>query len=210
MDNQKEIADNEKEETELYIYEKTVAVEESNLKSIGKSIENERTKASVLIGFYFLVLIALYPLYIDISQFLKGIILILIIVITYLLINSFCSEKINEGVVVDKNFDYNWSGKKDFLKKYYEILNSNKKQQKLLLSRLSKNISHAIVLLSLVVLMIFSFNLYKYMTNNEDRILIQHNRQESQESVEKTNNSSSTSSQENSNPMKPDTVEKTK
>ena len=194
-----------KEEANLYVYEKTVSIEENNINSVSRSIENERTKAGILFGFYFLILIEVYPLYSNINVFFQIIILLLVLIITYLLVDSFCSKKIDEGVVVNKNFDNNWIDKKKFLKYYFEIINNNKVKQKKLLSHLSKNIKNSAILLSLIVLIIFSFNINKNMTNEDNKNPMKPDCQELGEDVREVNNTSSTPDQ---NTMTNDVIEK--
>ena len=181
-----------------YVAEKTIQIEETNLKSIGKSIENERARAGILVGFFFLILIQLYPLFKELNLYLKGIVTVLIFIVTYLLINCFCSEKINEGVQVDNNFDYAWETKKHFLKLYYSVINKNKEKQKKLLSRLSKNVRLSIILLSLIILTILTHNSLKFMYE-EEKNPMEPDKQELNERIR---------SQDDDNPMESGYTEK--
>jgi len=197
--------DNKEKNIELYISEKSISIEEENLKSVGKSIENERMKAGILVGFYFLILIELFQLFLLLNLYFKGVITVLITIITYLLIDCFCSRKVNEGVDVKDNFKHSWKSEKQFLVDYYEILNQNKREQKKLLTRLSKNIKFSIILLSFVIFIILflnSFNYQKFMCEDNKNPM----KSEKQElSEEITNTFVGTEEQ---NPMKPETVEK--
>lgn len=194
----------EEKNIKTYISEKSVKIEENNLKSIGKSIENERTRAGIIVGFYFLILINLFDNFLLLNSYFKGIIAIFVVIITILLINCFCSKKVNEGVDVSGNFEYSWKSKDDFFIKYYQILNNNKKEQKKLLSKLSFSVKLSIILLSFVIFIILFFNSLniKFMNKNQQNS-IKPEKYELNESIINT----STNSDEK-NPMKPETSEK--
>jgi len=194
----------EEKNIKTYISEKSVKIEENNLKSIGKSIENERTRAGIIVGFYFLILINLFDKFLLLNSYFKGIIAIFVIIITILLINCFCSKKVNEGVDVNDNFEYSWKSKNDFFIKYYQILNNNKKEQKKLLSKLSFSVKLSIVLLSFVIFIILFFNSLniKFMNENQQNST----KPEKYELNESIINTSTNSSEKN--PMKPETSEK--
>lgn len=139
----------------IYVYEKSVRATEQRIQSIKKSLENERTKAGVLLSFFFIVLVEGLEYFKQLPIFLKGVCFVLIILILYLLIASFCSKKMNEGVITNDNFRHEWKNKRGrFLKYYQEILENNVKNQKLELSKNSKRIRNAGILLGTVLIII--------------------------------------------------------
>lgn len=94
--------------TSKYVVEQAVRITESNLRSIGDSIANERSKAGVLLGF--VLLIATQGIeYIDtMPSILKWICLFAVGTAAFRLVFAFRSERVGAGISVEYSFAHDW------------------------------------------------------------------------------------------------------
>jgi hypothetical protein len=141
----------------IYAYEKSIKMDEDRQNSVRRSIENERNKAGILLGFFFLVLINGMQYIEQLPSFLSGICLLLIIYTFRSLYIGFTSTKMDDGVLTNNNFKEDWEqrSKEKFLEFHHEILDKNIENQKKHLTRLSSEIKKAAITLFIIIIIIF-------------------------------------------------------
>src|SRR5690606_14351874 len=140
----------------IYVFEKSIHAAEKGLESISRSLENERKKAGILLGFYFLMMIEGLNYFETLPMFLKGVCFVLILFALVLLILSFCSTKVKNEVDVKENFKVDWKDRKEeFLKFYYQIVLENMEDQKRVLTQNSKRIKWSSILLGAIIIILF-------------------------------------------------------
>ena len=203
MNKQPKKSDQEHEDN-LFVFQKSLEAQQDTLNSIRKSIENERSKAGILLGFFFLVTIEGLPYFEKLPMFLKGTCFVLIVLILILLIRAFCSKKMKDGVLVDENFKRDWNNQKaKFLTFHHEILRESIESQKTELTANSKRTKYSAILLGAILIILFlNFNLPMFNKIFGDE-------ESSQPITENTMKSEVIELSENDdNPMKPESVEK--
>ncbi len=184
----------------LFVLQKSVEADEMTLNSIRKSIENERNKAGILLGFFFLVIINGVYYFEKLPLFLRGVCLVLIILVFVNLLRTICSKKMKDGVITDGNFKEDWNNRKcEFLHFYHRILKDNIEDQKTELTDNSNRIKCSVLFLGIVLLILFlNFNLpmFNKIFDGDDTPM--------ESSVSENAPSDET---ENENPMKSELIE---
>lgn len=143
-------------EDNVFVYKESVEAVKNTLTSVRRSIENERTKAGILIGFFGLIVVTGLPYFEKLPMFLRGVCFVLIIFILVFLIQAFCSKKMQDGVDVEGNFKEDWTNRKlEFLKFYHDIIKGNIENQKRELTSNSNKIKYSIILLAIVIIILF-------------------------------------------------------
>lgn len=197
-------------ENALFVYIESLKIDEGFQDSILKSIENERTKAGILLGFFFLISIEGLPYFRDLVLYEKLAIVILILLTFYYLFRAFCSEKVYSAINTNKNFETDWQemGKLKFLKYKHEILIKNIERERSLLSKISKRIKNASLLLFIVIFTLFINNVFLMDTNKgEEKKDNNPMSSEAHELGEKSQANTVTGSE---NPMVQEIIEKSK
>ena len=198
--------DKEKSEDDLFVYLKSVEATEKRLDSIGRGIENERNKAGILLGFFFLIIIEGFEYFKELPVFLIGASFVLVVLILILLMQSFSSIKMKDGIKTDNNFDRKWDGKKlVFLRFYNNALLENIEEQKKHLTKNSERIKMAMFFLSIIIILLFintNTPMTKKIFSNEENTI--EDPKISSEDIKLDKTKLSDNPNEEPNPMEPD------
>jgi len=145
---------NEQEDARRYVFERSIELQKEYLKSVGRSIENERTKAGIILGFYFLIIASETELFSELSCSLNPLVFVLLVVVLYFLLVGFCSRSVKDGVDITDTFCRDWEkgSEEKFLKQLSGVLNVNLQDQRKLLTRISDYVKYSVVLLSIIML----------------------------------------------------------
>jgi hypothetical protein len=148
----------QKQDENLYVFEKSVEIDKERLYAIGKSLENERNKAGIILGFIILAFITSID-YIEKNKFLS----IKIFIISFFLLAiifsllTFVSVKMKGGIKTGGNFKRSWEDKEKFLLFQHESLMEIVNEQKEYLRKNRENIKFsAISIFGIVLLLIVS------------------------------------------------------
>lgn len=143
-----------------YVFENLVKMDIDTLNSVRKGIGNERGRAGILMGFFFLFTIASFPYFDLVPLFVRGICFVLLTLSCYGLIYSFCSKPISDGVDTREGFSADWSemSQCEFLKFHHDALRACIDQQKEKLKILSYIIKITVILLAVNLLILFLCN----------------------------------------------------
>ncbi len=145
------------DENNIYVFEKSIEVQKKNIEIIQKGIENQRTKAGLLLGFFFLITIQCLDEFSRLLPIFQGIIITLLVFAFYFILQSFQSKKVETIISVEDNFKKKWNEKEIFLKNHHEAMNKIEKSLSGLLTEISSQISLSVLIFGAIVLF-FLFN----------------------------------------------------
>lgn len=145
-------------EDDIYVAEYSIRMTMDTLNSIRKGIENERSRAGILLGFVFLGFTQIFESLNYLFVEIRLIFFVLLCLVLYFLITSFVSKKMRDGANATKNFEENWEKKRiKFLKSYHDTLRKSVESQKKELKILSSNIKTSAILLGIIIILLFIF-----------------------------------------------------
>lgn len=147
----------EEYDVELYVFKESVREQEKKMAGLDRGIENERRKAGVLLGLFFLFIAQLFPHYSTLPSFWQGVVFVLVVATLMFIYQAFRSVKVAASIDVDENFEDPHSSEKQFLKEKFNVLKINEKEQKKLLTRISDCVRYAVVLTSVITLIFLFF-----------------------------------------------------
>jgi hypothetical protein len=147
--------DEDKKSENFYVFEKSVESNKETLDAIGKSIEGERQKAGIIIGFIVLALIESLD-YIEKVDFLwmKISITSFFLLATILSLVSFVSVKMKNGIDTQGNFKRDWNSKEKFLLFQHEILLQNIENQKKHLRKAKEAVKFSVMSIFILTLLL--------------------------------------------------------
>lgn len=138
-----------------YVFEKSVEIDNDNLNSTRKSIENERNKAGIIIGFIILVFIEKFDYINNLNNLYFRILIITTLVSSIIFsCHAFVSKKMKDVIKTDKNFNKKWNNNKDFLKSYHDVLIEIIDDQKNNLTTISNSNKHSILLFFIFLILL--------------------------------------------------------
>ncbi|MFA4817153.1 MAG: hypothetical protein WC608_00320 [Parcubacteria group bacterium] len=147
----------EEKNENIYVFEKSVELDKERLATVSKSMENERQKAGIIIGFVVLAFIESFNIIKEIDFLCIKIIIIsffLSVIIFSLL--SFISVKMKSGIDTQGNFKRKWNNKERFLLFEHELLIEAIVNQKEHLFKIRQNIKFSVVSIFILVLLLMA------------------------------------------------------
>ena len=111
-------------------------------------------------GFLFLTSVRGLDLLNELSALWQCVCVLLIILLMYNLVKSFCSVKLADGINTEGNFKESWSNRvSDFYSYSNEILRGNIKDQKTLLTSISRKNRRSVKILCIIILILLTNSL---------------------------------------------------
>lgn len=137
----------------MYAIERSIEIDRDRLDSVRRSIENERQKSGVLIGFIVIALIEGAPRLEQLGCFSRISIVLSFLVSAIFSLESFRSFSMKNSIKTEKFFQKHWE-KKEFLQDWHNKMTDIIDSQKEILSRVSRGVSYALYCIGLAVLLI--------------------------------------------------------
>lgn len=125
----------------IYVFERSVEIDYDRLNSVRKSIENERQKAGILMGFIVLALIEGMSHIESMQMGLKSLTITSFVVAGIFSFLAFKSNRMANSIETDKAFQRDWMGKSEqFLRFQHKTITNISDYQKIELTKISYNI----------------------------------------------------------------------
>lgn len=152
--------ENNNRKENIYVFEKSVDIDVERLKSINKSIENERGKSGIIIGFIVLTFISNLEYLKSINcLYLQVLVGVLFIVACFFAFWNFISVKIKDFPDTQGNFKRDWNNKEKFLLFYHEALISSIQEKKEKLTK-SKDYNKFSIIAIFFIIIFLSITLF--------------------------------------------------
>ncbi len=131
----------DEKDSNVYVFERSVDIDYDRLNSVRKSIENERQKAGILMGFIVLALIE----GVSHIESMQSLVLRTLTVASFIAAGifsflAFRSIRMANSIETDKAFQRDWDKKEQFLRFQHEIITNLSDYQKTELTKISYNI----------------------------------------------------------------------
>ncbi len=147
------MCEKEQSEDDAYAIERSIEIDRDRLDSVRRSIENERQKAGILIGFIVIALIEGASRLERLGYFSRILIVLSFFVSAIFALESFRSSSMKNSIKTEKFFQKHWE-RKEFLRDWHNKMTDIIDSQKEILSRICKDMTYALYCVGISVLLI--------------------------------------------------------